>query len=184
MGGAGYSRRYTRIHRSLFPKRATGTVYPGKGLHALVLRRNVRGNECSGQWPTRITQLRSLGASRGAHGALEGLLLNRIKLMASYRTFYGRPDQGIFHGEAHLLHTIPRITVRAAYDKQGIGSIGDLRRLNARSMALAEATYRIYPHLRIGFEYRWTYAFDDNPNVRTYNPQERFSPRIMFDLAF
>ncbi|MBT5877025.1 MAG: hypothetical protein HOH43_26620, partial [Candidatus Latescibacteria bacterium] len=132
----------------------------------------------------RFTQLRSLRATSGTHGTLEGLVLGRIKLMASYRTFFERPDNGVFHGEAHLLQTIPRVTVRAVYDKQGVGGLSDLKRLDNRSIALAEATYRIYPFLLVGFDYRWTFAFDDAPNVKTYRPQERFSPKIMFDLKF
>lgn len=132
----------------------------------------------------RFTQLQALGATSGTHGALEGLVLGRIKLMASYRTFYERPDNGVFHGEAHLLQTIPRVTVRAVYDKQGVGGLSDLKRLDNRSVALAEATYRIYPFLLVGFDYRWTFAFDEAPNVRTFRPQERFSPKIMFDLKF
>ncbi len=133
---------------------------------------------------SKMDQFRSLPASRGTLGAFEAMILNRLKIMASYRTLYGRNAEGIFHGEAHLIHTIPKLSIRAVYDKQGVGSLTDLRKLDNRSIAQAEATYRIYQNLLLGFEYRWTFAFDENPNVYTFRPLERFTAKLMFETVF
>ncbi len=133
---------------------------------------------------SRVDQLRSLPASRGTLGAFEAMIPNRLKIMASYRTFYGRNAQGIFHGEAHLIHPIPKLSIRAVYDKQGVGRLADLRKFDNRSIALAEATYGVYRFLLIGCEYRWTFAFDDNPDVHTFRPLERFSAKLMFETVF
>ena len=136
----------------------------------------------SGQ--TRTEQLQGIPASSGTLTAIEGIILNRLRVWASYRSYYGRNASGVFHAEAHLLKVIPRITMRAIYDKQGINSFSDIRTLDDRSVAIAEATYRVNRFLLIGVDYRWTFAFDDNPNIQTYRPIERFSPKILFEYGF
>jgi hypothetical protein len=136
----------------------------------------------SGQ--TRVNQLRGLPSAHGLAVEGEVTVLQRLMVLAAYRAYGNRDGSGVFHAEAHLTRLVPRLTLHAVYDKQGVGSLSDIRRLDDRTVALAEALYRLNSFMLIGLEYRWTFAFDYTPDVQAYRPIERFTPKVIFAYSF
>ncbi|MBI4553513.1 MAG: hypothetical protein HY710_14710 [Candidatus Latescibacteria bacterium] len=133
---------------------------------------------------TKTDRLRGLPGTRGVMGELGGVILGRLAVVGQYRAYGGRDSSGVLHAEARLLNVIPRMTLRASYDKKGVRRLSDLRTLDERSVVLAEANYRMASFLLVGLEYRWTFVFDDRPHFQVYRPQERFFPKVLFEYAF
>lgn len=133
---------------------------------------------------TKTDRLRGLPARQGILGELGGEILGRVAFLGHYRAYPGRDSSGVLHAEAQVGNVIPRMLLRAAYDKKGIKGWTDLRTLDERAVLLAEARYRVARYLSVSLEYRWTFVFDDRPNLQVYRPQERFSPKVFFEYEF
>lgn len=133
---------------------------------------------------TKDIRLIGLPGTTGIAGALRADILDRLTVQGAYRAYTGRDSSGVLHLEAHLPDVVPRLTVRALYDKQNIRGFSDLRTLDDRSVLLAEVMYRAKPYLLIGFDYRWTFIFDEHPDIQTYRPQERFMAKMVFEARF
>ena len=136
----------------------------------------------SGQ--TKVARILGLPGAKGMRGDLDLVVAHRLAVGASYQGYGGRADSGVFHMEAHLVGVLPRMTLHATYDKRNIKNLADIRRLDDRSVVLAEVLYKLNRYTSLGLEYRWTFSFDDAPNVQTYRPIERFFPKVILATAF
>lgn len=136
----------------------------------------------SGQ--TKVDQISSLPGAQGIRGDLDLVVVHRLAVGASYQGYGGRVDSGVFHAEAHLAGVIPRLTLHAMYHKRGIKNVADIRRLDDRSVVLTEVVYKLNRYVSLGLDYRWTFFFDDAPNIQTYRPIERFFPKVIFATVF
>lgn len=136
----------------------------------------------SGQ--TKVARIQGLPGAQGMRGDLNLVVAHRLAVGASYQGYGGRADSGVFHAEAHVVGVIPRLTFHAMYDKRDIKNLADIRRLDDRSVVLTEVQYKLNRYTSLGLDYRWTFFFDDAPNVQTYRPIERFFPKVIFATVF
>lgn len=133
---------------------------------------------------TKASRLRGLPRTQGVMGELGGIILGRLSVIGNYRSYTNRDSSGVLHAEARALNLIPRMMLRASYDKKGISKLSDIRTLDDRSVIIAEARYHVISFVALSLEYRWTFVFDERPNFQVYRPQERFSPKVLFEYAF
>jgi|GEM_PF-4380430 len=156
----------------------------GKGFAPAFFEETYETVSILGSGTTKTEQLRPLPGAQGAMGEMEVTFLRRLLLSASYRNYGGRSDGGVFHAEAHIARLIPNLTLHAVYDKQNIRNFGDIRTLDDRSVVMAEIQYRLHAYLVVGIDYRWTFVFDEAPDILTYRPIERIYPKVVFACVF
>jgi hypothetical protein len=131
---------------------------------------------------TKEGSLQYIKAAQGVFGELAGQILGKIRLAGNYQHSNGIKNSGILHLEARSLDLIPGVRLLYAYDKVGIETFTDVRTLDYHSVATAEIGYRTYKFIYIALQYRWNFVFDEETN--SYQPQERFQPKISFSYAF
>lgn len=132
-----------------------------------------------------INELESAGKREGYFGELSGHIVNRILLVGNYQRLNRVKGSGVVHLEASAPHLIPRIELRAYYDKYGIETFEDFRTLDNRSIASAEASYRLSRFLVVSTIYRWYWVeFTDDDGHTQYKPVERVEPRVSFSYQF
>ena len=97
----------------------------------------------------------------------------------------GVKGSGIAHVEASAPKLIPRIELRAYYDKYGIETFEDFRTFDYRSIATGEISYQLNRFMVVSTLYRWYWVeqTDEFGNVQ-YKPVERIEPRISFVYRF
>jgi len=125
--------------------------------------------------------LENAPATEGYFGELSGHIVNRILLVGNYQRLNGVKRSGIVHLETSAPNLIPRIELRAYYDKSGIETFEDFRTLDYRSIATAEIGYHLNRFLLVSTVYRWYWVEDENGQ---YKPVERIEPRISFSYRF
>lgn len=132
-----------------------------------------------------LAALQSAGKREGYFGELSGHIVNRILLVGNYQRLNGVKGSGIAHLEASAPNLIPRIELRAYYDKYGIETFKDFHTLDYRSIATAEIGYQLNRFILVSTIYRWYWVeqTDEFGNIQ-YKPVERIEPRISFVYRF
>lgn len=132
-----------------------------------------------------VDMLASAEKKEGYFGELSGHIINRIRLVGNYQRLNGVKRSGIVHLEASAPNLIPRIELRAYYDKYGIETFEDFRTLDFRSVATGEISYRLNRFFVVSTIYRWYWVEqeDEFGNIQ-YKPVERIEPRISFSYQF
>jgi len=132
-----------------------------------------------------LSELESAGKTEGYFGELSGHIVNRIRLIGNYQRLNGIKRSGVVHLEASAPHLIPRIELRAYYDKAGIETFEDFRTLDNRSVATGEVSYRLNRFMVVSTIYRWYWVeYTDEYGNTQYRPIERIEPRVSFSYQF
>lgn len=132
-----------------------------------------------------LAQLQNAKKQEGYFGELSGHIVNRILLVGNYQRLNGVKGSGIAHAEASAPNLVPRIELRAYYDKYGIETFEDFRTFDYRSIATGEISYQLNRFMVVSTLYRWYWVeqTDEFGNVQ-YKPVERVEPRISFVYRF
>jgi hypothetical protein len=125
-------------------------------------------------------QLDSVKKSAGWNGQLTVSVLGKFQVIGDYRGIDHDPQGGLLHLETQLPSVIPVVSLSAGYDRHTNNTIGDVFKLDARSLLYAFLGYKPYSFMTIGFNYYWTFI----PENGTYQVQKRIEPRVMFNYSF
>lgn len=120
--------------------------------------------------------------TRGTFGLLRGSFINTIDILGTYERLDGVPNSGILHLQAIVPNTVPKMSLRAAYDRTGINSFADAFRLDQRSVARFGFGYKLNPFIVVYMDYIWTYKLD--PVSGEYKSQRRVEPQLAFVYPF
>jgi len=113
---------------------------------------------------------------------LAGTIIGKLHVMGSFQKIGGVPQSGMFHLEALMPDLIPKIRLRATYDKTNIETFADINTLDLFSVAAAEVGYKVHPFIYLSLRYRWNFIY--NEDTHKYETQERMEPRISFVYEF
>ncbi len=119
---------------------------------------------------------------KGVFGELRSNILGIVDIIGNFQKLDAVDNSGILHINAITRRHIPLVTFQATYDKKNIGSFKDIRTLDNRSIARLGIGYKIKPFLILFMDYIWTFELDEESNQ--YIPQERYSPRLVFNYEF
>ena len=111
--------------------------------------------------------------------------LRIVRVMGSYQMVDKQDNSGMLHLGAGLSPSIPFLALEASYDKWGIGSFKDMRKLDYRSVARIGIGYKITPYLLFYLDYLWYQEWNDElGDYGMYQPRERFQPRLAYRYNF
>ena len=120
----------------------------------------------------------------GWFGEFWGKLLDdRVRVIGMYSFLDDVDESGQLHFELNAPDLVPMLAMHATYDKIGIETIGDVFTLDYRSIARAGVGYKINPFLIMYLDYIWTFE-ETYPGSNTYQPQERFEPKLVLAYKF
>ncbi|MFQ5629803.1 MAG: hypothetical protein ACE5I1_13645 [bacterium] len=97
--------------------------------------------------------------TRGTFGLLRGTVLNTIDVLGTFERLDGISNSGVLHIQAIVPNTVPKMSLRAAYDRTGIDSFSDAFQLDNRSVARLGLGYKINPFIVVYMDYIWTNRF-------------------------
>lgn len=120
--------------------------------------------------------------TRGTFGLLRGTVINTIDVLGTFERLDGIKNSGTLHLQAIVPNTVPKMSLRAAYDRTGIDSFSDAFRLDNRSVARLGLGYKLNPFIVVYMDYIWTYKRD--PVTGEYKTQRRVEPQLAFVYPF
>jgi hypothetical protein len=123
-----------------------------------------------------------LVTTRGTFGLLRGTVINTVDVIGTFERLDGVQNSGILHIQATVPNTVPKFSLRAAYDRTGIDSFSDAFKLDNRSVARFGIGYKLNTFIVVYMDYIWTYRLD--PNTGKYETQRRVEPQIAFVYPF
>jgi hypothetical protein len=120
----------------------------------------------------------------GVFGELYGNVMgNKVRLLGMFSRLDDAPKSGALHLAADAPDAIPTIAAHATYDKIEVERGKDLFTLDNKSIARVGLGYKIKPYLIFYMDYIWTFV-ETEPNSKTYKPQERVEPKLVFAYQF
>jgi hypothetical protein len=129
---------------------------------------------------SKAEQLDSVKESSGWFGQITIAVLGKFQIIGDYRGIDHDPQGGLLHLETQFPNVIPILTFSAGYDRHTNNTIGDVFKLDPRSLLYAFLGYKPYPFMTVGLNYYWTFV----PENGTYQVQKRIEPRVMFNFSF
>ena len=117
--------------------------------------------------------------TKGWYGELGGHVLGAIQIIGTYQWLDDVKHSGLLHAQADIPDTVPKIVLRATYDKDGIETIKDLSLIG--SVAKIGIGYKLNPWLLVNMDYIYTWYQADDGSIKT---QKRIQPGISFVYHF
>jgi len=135
---------------------------------------------------TKASEIESTKASGGSYGSLNLRILSYFAILGSFQKADENPD-GNLHLETRL-PDIPKIELRAGYDRTGIKEGKDFFKLDENSLLFAFVGYKPFErkfgkkrvYAIIGVNFQWTFK----PVGNTYEVQKRWEPMFQLNYQF
>ena len=143
-----------------------------------------RYQEMNGNRQYKTDLLIGLPDTKGVFGELYGGLLgNKVRLLGNFIRLDDQERSGALHLAADAPDAVPTVAAHATYDKIAIEKTGDVFTLDNNSVARVGLGYKIKPYLILYVDYIWTFV-ETEPGSKTYKPQERIEPKLVFVYNF